>query len=137
MILSARILTDVGSVNAFSVAQVAEFTEGDAFDLYFQLIDSTLDLTSTDHPTSTPGRRYMPPATSTLTAVVDNIDDAKKITRACTQPFSQDPSIWKLTIMSSDSIKGTSNLKLTLMEPGNTKRALVKNVLRAYPNSNI
>lgn len=135
MILSARFLTNVGSVNDFQYEQQAEFVEGDAFDIYFQLIDASRDRTEDGFKPS--GRRYMPAAGALLTAVVDNIDAARQISRSCTQPFPQDPSIWRMSIMASDGIKGTSNLKLTLVESGVTKRGLVKVALRAYPNSNV
>lgn len=131
MILSARILDNVGTVNDFKTVSVSEFTEGDAFDLYFQLIDATEKLEE-------PSSRYMPPATSILSATVDNINAARQVTRSCTNPFSNDLSIWKLSILSTDGIKGTSNLKLVLTEPGSViKRGLVKNALRASTYASI
>jgi hypothetical protein len=80
----------------------------------------------------------MPPATSILSATVDNINAARQVTRSCTNPFSNDLSIWKLSILSTDGIKGTSNLKLVLTEPGSViKRGLVKNALRASTYASI
>lgn len=128
MILSARFLDNVGSVNSFTYVQQAQFTEGDAIDIYFQLIDAAkMDTTENWKPA---GMRYMPAAGATLSVTVDNIDDAKKITRPATQPFPLDPSIWKLSILSTDVIKGTQNLKLTLSEGGVQKKGLVKAALR-------
>ena len=43
MLLSARILSDVGGVNIFEVADKAQFTQGDETTVYFQLIDAGLD----------------------------------------------------------------------------------------------
>lgn len=135
MILSARFLTNVGSVNDFGYTQNVEFTEGDAVDVYFQLIDSTKDQGAEGFKPS--GRRFMPASGATLTALVDNIDTAKQVTRSCTQPYANDPSIWLLTLLATDAIKGTANLKLTLVESSVTRRALVKNAIRVYPASNV
>jgi len=116
MLLSCRFLTDVAGVNTFQVSPQAEINAGDAQTLYIQLIDASLD--RADQGFSPAGRRYMPPAGSTLSLLFSNIDDAKKLTRAATQPFSLDPSIWAIPILSTDPLAGTVTLKATLVEPG-------------------
>ena len=93
-----------------------KFSEGDAPAIFFQLIDLTLDRPEQGYSPS--GRRYMPVASSTLSVVLDNLDNARKVTRAATQPFASDPSIWKIQLLTTDSVRGTVNLKLTLTEPG-------------------
>jgi hypothetical protein len=128
MILSARFLTDVGNINSFEYSRNAEFTEGDALDVYIQLIDASQD--KAEHGFKPSGRRYAPAAGATLTVTVDNIDDARKVTRACSQPWSGDASVWKLQIMASDVIRGTANLLLTLVEGGVTRKAIVKAAFR-------
>lgn len=115
MLLSIRFLTNVGGVNDFTYNDgFVEFTEGEAPELYFQLIDTNKDKAAEGYKPS--GRRYMPATGATLSVVIENIDTAKKITRLATQPFASDPSIWKLTIFSTDQIKGTATLRLTLVE---------------------
>jgi hypothetical protein len=126
MLLSARILNDVGGVNTFSYAQVAEFTEGDAPTIYFQLIDESLDRDS--RPA---GRRYMPAAGATLQVVIHNIDDAKTATRFATQPFAQDPSIWSISLLTTDTVRGTCSVKLTLTEGAKVTRGTASNVISA------
>lgn len=116
MKLSLRFLNDVASVNSFEPADSFEFFAGDNQTLYFQLVDISLD--RPEHGFNPAGRRYMPPATSTLQVTLSNIDDAKKIVRMATQPFPLDPSIWAITILPSDPVKGTVGLKLVLTEPG-------------------
>lgn len=128
MILSARFLNSVGSVNDFCYMQQVQFTEGDQLDVYLQLID-TAKMAAIDG-WKPPGLRYMPAAGATLSVTVDNIDDAKKITRAATQPYPLDPSIWKFTIMATDVIKGTQNIRLSLSQGGVLTRGLVKAALR-------
>jgi hypothetical protein len=125
MILSAQMLDNVASVNSFEATEAVCFVESDPQDVYLQLVDLTKHF------------RYMPAAGATLQVVVDNIDDGKKITRFATQPFSQDPSIWKLTIMASDSVRGTVNLRLTLTEGSAIRRGQVQAALRVSPKATI
>lgn len=134
MLLSARILKDCANVNSFEYADTAQFTKGDVVDVYFQLIDASLDTASENF--IPPGRRYMPAAGATLVAVIENIDDTKKITRTVTQPFPLDPSIWKLSLLASDVIEGTANLRLTLTEGSKVTKGLLKNAFRIQKDSN-
>lgn len=128
MILSARFLNSVGSVNDYCYMQQVQFTEGDQLDVYLQLIDAAKMNTADGWKPA--GLRYMPAAGATLSVTVDNIDDAKKVTRAATQPFPLDPSIWKFTVMATDVIRGTQNLKLSLSQGGVLTRGLVKAAVR-------
>lgn len=126
MILGARILTDVGNVNTFRCVQYAEFTEMESYNLYFQLMDLSKD---TENKPS--GRRYMPATGAVLSVVIDNIDDARKITKTATQPFVNDPSIWSVNIVESDGLRaGTKALKLTLTEGSTISRGICKSVIR-------
>lgn len=114
MLLSARILCDVGSVNSFGYATAAKMTAGDATTIYIQLIDASADTEAKGF--SPPGRRFMPAADATLQVVLQSIDDAKQVTRYATQPYDNDPSIWAISVLSTDTIRGTVNIKLTLTE---------------------
>lgn len=114
MLLSARPLVDVTTVNSFEFATTIQATEGDTIDLYFQLLDKSLDLPTEGFMPS--GRRFVPATGATLQVVLQSIDGAKTITRYAQQPFSQDQSIWRLPILSTDSAKGTYSLQLTLTE---------------------
>lgn len=105
-------LDHVRDVNSWDVVQALRLTEGDTPTVYFVLVDEGLDR---DHTPS--GRRYCPPATSTLTVTLDNIDDAKKLTRAAEQPFEQDPSIWSIDLLTTDKVLGTVVMRLKLTEP--------------------
>lgn len=135
MLLSARILKDVSSVNSFEIAEVAEFTEGSVTSVYFQLIDSSVNPASCGfNPT---GRRFIPASGSTLQCVVQHVDDAIKITRFATNPYADDRSIWKLDFFSTDKIRGTCNLQVTLTEGVVTTTGLVKSVFRIYPKSTL
>lgn len=134
MLLSARPLNDVANVNSFEYADAVSWTEGDQVTLYLQLIDASLDTdTRGFYPA---GRRYMPPATSTLSVQIQNIDSSKVITRTATQPFPEDASIWSVTVLSTDLIHGSPQLLLTLTEPSKTIRGLVKNAVKIYSTDN-
>ena len=134
MLLSARILKDCASVNSFEYADSAQFTKGDVVDVYFQLIDASLDTASENF--IPPGRRYMPASGATLSIVVENINDAVKITRTATQPYATDGSIGKVSFFASDVIEGTSNLRLTLTEGLKVTKGLLKNAFRIQSDRN-
>lgn len=134
MLLSARVLNDVANVNSFEVATVLSWTEGDAVDVYLQLVDASLD---TDMKGFYPaGRRYMPPATSTLSVQIQNLDSAKVINRLAIQPFPEDASIWKVSVLATDLIHGSPQMLLTLTEPTKVTKGLVKNALKIYSTDN-
>ena len=116
MLLSAKLLDSVASVNLFQNVKQIRCFEGDAPCLYFMLIDRNLDRPEEGY--SPAGRRYIPAAGATLSVVLDNLDDARKVTRAATQPYPQDPSMWAVQLLTTDTPRGTVNFKLTLTEPG-------------------
>lgn len=117
MLLSARMLVDVGGVNSWEYSQAVEFSEGDAPQVHFQLIDSSLDRHLVPK-----GRRYMPASGATLEVTLDNLDDEKKVVRSATQPFSQDPSIWRIQLLTTDKVRGTTTMRLKLTEGTTVRR---------------
>jgi len=135
MHLSARVLKDVQSVNSFEADTELSWTEGDTLDIHLQLIDVSLDRALQGFQPE--GRRYVPNAGATLSCVIENIDDAKKITRLASQPFANDGSIWRLSILATDVIRGTPQLRLTLTEGTKVTRGLVRLALKIHPRSNL
>lgn len=134
MLLSARILKDVAGVNSFEYTNtVGEMTEGDSQTLYIQLIDASLDTPGQGFNPN--GRRYVPASGATLSLVFGNIDDAKKVMRAATQPFPGDLSIWSVSILSTDKLRGTVSLSLTLTEGVKVTRGRIANALSVYTQS--
>jgi hypothetical protein len=115
MRLQVQVLTDVCSVNSFVYSTEAKWTTGDPVDVYVQLYDA--DKSLSQYGFYPAGLRYMPPATSTLQVTFQNIDDLKVVTRYATQPYAQDPSIWKISLLATDPISGTVNVKFVLTEP--------------------
>ena len=110
MLLSARFLNDVASVNSFEAASALELFAGDDQTFYFQIVDLSLD--RSDQGFSPQGRRYMPVTGATLYVTLINVDDAKVVRRYASQPFTQDPSIWAIPLPASDPLKGTVNLRM-------------------------
>jgi hypothetical protein len=119
MRLGARLLTAVGNVNVFSYATEASASVGDPLDVYLQLVDTDQHLNSQGFFPA--GNRYMPASGAVLLIDIQNLDDAKAFTRAATQPFAQDPSIWRLQILATDPVAGTVSLRARLTESGITR----------------
>jgi|SRR6266404_7855421 len=128
MHLGARLLSGVGSVNVFAFATEVSAAQGDAFDAYFQFLDLEQHVNSQGFFPA--GNRYMPATGASVLVDVGNIDSAKRFTRAATQPFPQDASIWKLSFMSTDPLAGTVSLKIKLTESGATRSVFMLAALR-------
>ena len=124
MLLSGRMLDNVTSVNSFDYADPSvEFTEGDTVDIYFQLINKSKDLAVQEYKPI--GLRYMPNTGATLTASVGSISN-----RACTQPFANDTSIWKLSILATDrGLVGNLAITFKLNEGGKITTGRIDNAL--------
>ena len=127
MLLSAKTLVGVCSVNSFSEVCQLEMSEGDALVAYIQLTDASLD-----RPTN--GRRYMADVGATLQVVIMNIDGSKTYTKNASQPYpTSDPSIWTFSVAATDSVRGTVNMQLILTEGAVIRRGLLPAAIRVYP----
>lgn len=115
MLLFARTLGDVQSVNSFGYVDQVELTEGDAVAVYLQLHDKSRSACPPADPFSF-GQRYCASSGAVLRVTMDHVDDARKITRVATQPFAQDASIWRFDLLATDKLKGTVSLRLELTE---------------------
>jgi hypothetical protein len=116
MKFSVRPIVDVSSVNDFRYKTELQSIFGDPVDLYFQLFDEDKNLSTKSY--ESPGLRYIPQALSTLQVTFRNLDDTKNVVRYASQPFAQDLSIWKISVLATDPIRGTVNCKFVLTEPG-------------------
>ena len=133
MLLSARLLDDVQNVNSFQWANRIEFTEGDSPVIYFQLLNKT----------AFGGPRYVPAFAATLMVTFDNVDSAKSFTRAAVQAFPSSSSVWgdssiyKVTIIPSDYLRGTVSMRFLLTEGSVVTRGALSRALRVHPQSDI
>jgi len=126
MLLSCRILENAQGVNAFDYVEAARLTEGDTPSVYFQLVDITKD--------APVGRRFIPATGATLQITLAHINDAKQVVRTATQPFAQDPSIWKFDILTSDVLRGTVTLRLKLTEGSRVTKGMRKAAILVHPS---
>lgn len=133
MLLSARILGNVANVNLFSYIDTMRFTEGDFPTVYVQLMDMSQDTSAAGF--SPAGKRYIPIVGATLEITISSIDNAKKIIRFASQPYAQDPSIWALSLFSTDSLKGSADLMLKLTEGLVVTRGSVRQALAVDPQT--
>jgi hypothetical protein len=119
--LALRLLTNVNNVNDYDRVAVVSFNNGVNDTIYFQLVQPGRE-----------GLRYVPASGATLTVTVWNIDDAKKVTRAASQPFlaTGDASIWSVPILNTDPIAGTPALQVVLTEGANVTQVLLQGGLR-------
>jgi hypothetical protein len=115
MLLSARMLDGVGSVNDYDYVDEVEFTEGDAVRVHFQLIDASKDKPLQQFKPA--GRRFVPAVGATLKVTLANIDDDKGVVeRLAVQPYAGDASIWYVDIAATDKVRGTVDLVFKLTE---------------------
>jgi len=116
MLLCARTLGNVQSVNSFDYVDQIELTEGDVLPVYLQLHDrSRVSVCGPREPFGW-GQRFCPASGAVLRVTLDHVDDARKITRVASQPFAQDPSVWRIDLLSTDKLRGTISLRLELTE---------------------
>lgn len=134
MLLSARILQDVQSVNSFRYSQAAQLSQGDTATIYIQLVDASLDRAMEGYNPA--GRRYIPASGATLAVTLPSLNQLKQISgRAASQPFPGDLSIWSFTILSTDIIRGTVGLQLALNEGGKITSAFLQNAMAVFPTN--
>ena len=121
MYLGARILSAVADKNNFEYATEWVHRQKTQDTLYLQLVD--LDHNRAGQPE---GIRYVPAAGSTMTVTLGSIDAVKAVSRAATQPFPLDPSIWKVDILAADD-PGEGNIEISMTEAGVVRKARVTN----------
>ncbi len=118
MLLRARLLNNVTTVNSFVPVQDLEYTAGSNFVVNFQLFDRTqLPSTGGWNPD---GLRYCPAAGSTLVVTLAAVDQAYALTRIAIQPYpTLDASMWQLVFLPTDFPNGgTFSWSMILTEPG-------------------
>jgi hypothetical protein len=128
MRLNAKILKNVANVNNWQYANQASIQEGQVNEIYLQLVDYD-KVPGSDKSVALPDSplRYIPQGTTVaLVATFPSIDSAEEFEVSATQPFADDKSIWKISLLSTQLPK-SGNFKLKLTEDGVDKHILVKN----------
>jgi len=130
MRLNAKILKNVANINQWYYSNQATVQEGQANEIYVQLVD--LDIAPGLEKSTTlpdfPLRYISQGAVVALAATFPSIDDAAEIVVSGSQPFAGDKSIWKFSLTALQLPK-SGNFKLKLTEDGIDKQILVKNAI--------
>jgi hypothetical protein len=127
MRLNAKVLKNVANVNHWLYSSQASVQEGQANEIYVQLVDFD-KIPGSDKSVALPDSplRYIPQGSViALEATFTSIDTAQEFSIIGTQPFADDKSIWKFTLQSTQLPK-SGNFKLTLTEDSVVKAMLVK-----------
>jgi len=114
MKFAIRPILDVEDVNDFQYGVVIEGVHGNALDCFVQLVNAEKNLER--YGFSPPGLRYIPAVGSTLEVHVLNVDRCKSFRRFATNPFPQDTSIWKFSLLPTDPLSCTVSLKFVLTD---------------------
>lgn len=123
MRLSAKILESVVNVNSYKYTNQAYIVEGSTNDVYIQLVDlsKTAEISPKSKVLPDNPLRYMSQATAlSVTAIFPSIDDSSIITVVGTQPFTDDKSIWKFSLTSSQ-LPASGSFQVSVVEDGNNK----------------
>jgi hypothetical protein len=129
MRLAFEILDDVNNVNSFKEVSEYVMVSGNPDILYVRLINLAQPL---DPSNTSLYNRYIPGVGATVTANFTSIDDSKSISRAATNPFPGDTSIFSIPILATDSIMPDS-LELTLVDGASTYTLELKGTLSVAP----
>lgn len=136
MRLNVKILKNVANVNNWQYANQAAVQQGQANEIYVQLVDNDMipsaekSIVLPDYP-----NRYVPQGTVvTLQATFPSINDADQFSVYGTQPFSDDKSIWKFTL-TANQLPRSGNMKLVLTEDGNPKNIVASNAISTSLNN--
>lgn len=131
MRLSAKILKNVNNVNSWIYTTQTYMSEGQVNELYIQIVDLDQSVLPNEKSKAFPEYpiRYISNATVLgVQAVFPSIDDDQEYVIDGVQPFSYDRSIWKFTLLSTQTPK-SGNIRILLTEDGVTKTLSAKNAI--------
>lgn len=130
MYLSARIITNVQSVNSYKEAADVRFRQGNPATLYIQLTDA--EQTDVDSH----ALRYMPASGASMTLTISALNANDVVTKAATQPFANDTSIWSMPITAAEAANlGSGNLTGSLTEGLVVRNFYIKNAIVVDPTN--
>lgn len=131
MRLGFRVLDSSSSLNNLQYLNQRIIVPGETTDIFVQLVDLN---TVTDK--SQWGTRVMPATGATLNATINSVNDAFTLSKVMTQPFAQDPSIWKFSLLATETQNMAGiNMDLILTEGSNVSIARGFNVIIMSPQS--
>jgi hypothetical protein len=119
MKLSIKFLKNVANVNTYQYVSQWNISEGSSHTLYFQFVDKLKD-----------DLRYLSQATviNSVKVTFLNIDEASEIEKTAVQAFSDDKSIWRITL-DSDEVPNSGAIKVAITEDGQEKKFRVEQAI--------
>lgn len=131
MKLGVRVLNSSSTLNNLMHLNQIEVSPGETVTVVMQLVDLT-----TVSESNRIGTRYIPASGATLSVVIQSNNSANVLTKAATQPFAEDGSIWQFTLSASETAQiGAMDLLVTLTEGASIKKANGKQTLIADSSS--
>lgn len=135
MLLSAKPLKNVMNINSWQYCNAWMVSSGQPFDLYFQLVDLEKDTAISPKGGFTDTNiRYIPQGTTSAQVVFDALDDDEVITVNASQPFADDKSIWKISLLSTQ-VPNSGNVKVIVTEAGVVKSFIMKQAVSVISTS--
>ena len=96
MNFAVRLLDNVCNVNDFQEVETIELIRGNPYTLYFRVVQPNKS-----------NLRYIPATPPAATGLVKfkHLEDGKSVSRAASNPFPEDTSVWSVPILPTDEIQ--------------------------------
>jgi hypothetical protein len=133
MRIGAKIMKSVVDQNHWKHSNQARLAEGQANEIYIQLVD--LDWSTKSDPEQSSAFKQYPIRYISLAAAVVvkakffSIDDSQVFEVTATQPFVDDKSIYKFSLTSAQ-LPNAGNFQITLTEDGVDKKFIIKQAIQ-------
>ena len=124
MRLGIQMLDSISTLNDLKFRNQIDILPGETSTVMFQLTNADA------------GMRYMPGTGSSVGIVIKSVNKAFTLTKAATQPFPQDLSIWSFNLNATEtgSMAGV-NMFVTLTDGASVKKAVAQSVIVVAPHS--
>jgi hypothetical protein len=120
MVLVFKFLEEVKDVNTFVEVDRRKVIKGNSTTLYFRLLQDKSEIE--DH---LPHLRYIPQSGASISVKFDHIDSEKVLTRTAVLAFpSDDRSVWKVELLSTDLNIAFNSMSVSLAEGTNIQSIL-------------
>jgi hypothetical protein len=132
MRINARMLKNIIDVNHWQYSNQTRVSEGQANDVYIQLVDLDWSVKDTQENLSAftqfPIRYISPASVISVKATFLSLDDDQEFEVIATQPFVNDGSIFKFAL-TSVQVPSVGNLKITVTEDSVDKVFIIKQAI--------
>lgn len=133
-------LINVVDVNHWKIATQWTVYQQNSYTIFFQLQNAEIPVGYTQDFSSQPQNplflRHIPAASSTLNVTINDLNSDYVVTAICSQPFSNDLSIWSFNLSASQTSTMSGGNILAAFYDANTSTTnnfQVNNVLKVIP----